>query len=236
LRLRVVLVEPEHDGNVGSIARLMENFGLEELWLVNPKTPLGDEARAYACHAKELLTKAIRVELLEEAIAGVSLVVGTTAILPKRTANILRTAVTPEGFCRIVRPIAGIVALLLGRESRGLSNEELQKCDLIVSIPASHEYRTLNIASAAAILFYELWKAKDSYHGMYIKEADGETKKRLVEMFDELCSKALVPQYKRRLAVRAFLNILSRGTISAREATLMLGVYRQALQRLEGEF
>ena len=213
----------------------MENFGIQDLWLVNPKTPLGDEARAYACHARELLEKASRVEFLDEAIKGVSLVAGTTAILPSRSANILRTAVTPEEFCRIVKPIAGTVALLLGRESRGLSNEELRKCDLIISIPAS-EYRTLNIASAAAILFYELWRARDSYQGTYIKEAEETTRKRLVELFDELCSKALVPPYKRRLAARAFLNVLSRGTVSAREATLMLGVYRQALQRLEGEF
>jgi len=236
LRLRVVLVEPEHDGNVGSIARLMENFGLQDLWLVNPTSPLGDEARAYACHARELLEKASMVELLDEAVKGVSLVAGTTAILPKRSANILRTAVTPEVFSRIVGPLTGTVALLLGRESRGLSNEELQKCDLIVSIPATVEYRTLNIASAAAILFYELWRARDSYQGTYIKEAEETMKRRLVEMFDELCSKALVPPYKRRLAVRAFRNILSRGTVSAREATLMLGAYRQALQRLEGEF
>jgi TrmH family RNA methyltransferase len=214
----------------------MENFGIQDLWLVNPRTPLGDEARAYACHAWELLEKANRVELLDEAIKGASLIAGTTAILPKRSANILRTAVTPEEFCRITKPIAGTVALLLGRESRGLSNEELQRCDLIVSIPASAEYRTLNIASAAAILFYELWKVGDSYHGTYIREAEENMKRRLVEMFDELCSKALVPPYKRRLATRAFLNVMSRGTVSAREATLMLGAYRQALQRLEGEF
>jgi len=214
----------------------MENFDLQDLWLVNPKTPLGDEARAYACHARELLEKASRVELLDEALKDVSLVAGTTAILPKRSANILRTTVTPEEFCRIVKPITGAVALLLGRESRGLSNEELQKCDLVVSVPTSAEYRTLNIASAAAILFYELWKARDSYRGTYIKEAEETMRRRLVEMFDELCSKALVPPYKRRLAVRAFLNVLSRGTVSAREATLMLGAYRQALQRLKGEF
>jgi len=214
----------------------MENFDIQDLWLVNRQAPLGDEAKAYACHAKELLEKAKNIQHLDEAIEGVSLVVGTTAILPKRSANVLRTAVTPEEFSRIVKPVAGTVALLLGRESRGLSNEELQKCDLVVSIPANHEYRTLNIASAAAILFYELWKTRESYRGTYIREAEEDVKEHLVGMFEELCSKALIPPYKHRLTVRAFRNVLARGMISTREATLMLGVYRQALQRLEGEF
>ena len=124
----------------------------------------------------------------------------------------------------------------MGRESRGLSNEELQRCDLVVSIPASSKYRTLNVASASAVLFYELWKTRDSYRGTYIREADEITKKHLIEMFDELCSESLVAPYKRRLMVRALKNVLSRGTISAREATLMLGAYRQAIQRLKGEF
>lgn len=142
----------------------------------------------------------------------------------------------PEEFSRIAKPVAGTVALVLGRESRGLENEELQRCDLIISIPACRTYRTLNIASAAAILFYELWKARDSYRGTYVKEAKEETRKRLVELFDELCAKALVSPYKRGLTVRAFLNVVSRGMISAREATLMLGTYRQAIQRLEGKY
>ena len=236
MHLRVVLVEPEHDGNVGSIARLMKNFDFDELWIVNPQTPLGDEAVAFASHAKNLIEAVTKVEFLDEALKDVSLAVGTTSILPKRAANVLRTAVTPEEFTRIVGPIKGTVALLLGRESKGLSNFELEKCDLVVSIPTAYRYRALNVASAAGIVFYELWKSQHGFRRIYIEEADRESRRRLVEMFDRLCGEVLVAPYKRRLAVRAFLNVLSRAPASSRETSLLLGVVRQTIQRLEGEF
>jgi len=236
MHLRVVLVEPEHDGNVGSVARLMKNFDFDELWVVNPQTPLGDEAAAFASHAKNLVQSAVRVDVLDEALKDVSLAAGTTSILPKRTANVLRTAVTPEEFTRIVGPIKGTVALLLGRESKGLTNLELEECDLVVSIPTAYHYRALNVASAAGIVLYELWKSQHGSRRLYIEEADRASRRRLVEMFDSLCEEALILPYKRRLAVRAFLNVLSRAPASSRETSLLLGVVRQSIQRLKGEF
>ena len=236
MHLRVVLVEPEHDGNIGGVARLMENFGIQDLYIVNPAAPVDDEAKAYACHARQLLENAKTVARLDEALEDVSLIAGTTALLPKRSANVLRTAITPEEFSRIALPLTGNVALLLGRESRGLSNAELDRCDLVISIPASRMYRTLNVASAAAILFYVLWRAGEGSQRRKIREADEAIKSRLAEVFDQLCDKSLVIPYKRRLADRAFRSLLSRATVSAREATLILGALRQAVQRIQGVF
>jgi TrmH family RNA methyltransferase len=236
MHLRVVLIEPEHDGNIGGVARLMENFGIQDLYIVNPAAPVDDEAKAYACHARQLLENAKTVARLDEALEDVSLIAGTTALLPKRSANVLRTAITPEEFSRIALPLTGNVALLLGRESRGLSNAELDRCDLVISIPASRIYRTLNVASAAAILFYVLWRAGEGSQHRQIREADEAIKSRLAEVFDQLCDKSLVIPYKRRLADRAFRSLLSRATVSAREATLILGALRQAVQRIQGVF
>jgi tRNA/rRNA methyltransferase len=236
MHLRVVLVEPEHDGNIGGVARLMENFGIQDLYIVNPAAPVDDEAKAYACHARQLLENAKTVARLDEALEDVSLIAGTTALLPKRSANVLRTAITPEEFSRIALPLTGNVALLLGRESRGLSNAELDRCDLVISIPASRIYRTLNVASAAAILFYVLWRVGEGSQHRQIREADEAIKSRLAEVFDQLCDKSLVIPYKRRLADRAFRSLLSRATVSAREATLILGALRQAVQRIQGVF
>ncbi|MEM2094004.1 MAG: RNA methyltransferase [Candidatus Bathyarchaeia archaeon] len=236
MRIRVILVEPEHEGNIGSIARLMKNFDLNELWIVNQKTPIAGEAVALASHAKDVLDSAIRVDTLNKALKDVSLVAGTTSITPKRTANILRTAITPEEFARIVSQAKGKVAILLGRESLGLSNLELDACDLVVSIPTSQHYRALNVASAAGILFYELWKNQHGFRRIHVEECSRETRLRLVELFERLCEEALIVSYKRKLAVRAFLNILSRAPTSTREASLLMGVFRQTLQRLEGEF
>jgi TrmH family RNA methyltransferase len=236
MRLRIVLVEPEHDGNVGSITRIMKNFDFNDLWLVNPKAPIGDEAKAYASHAVDILSAASTVSTLDEAIEGASIVAGTTSIKPKRSANVLRTAITPEEFSRISSSSVGIAALIFGRESRGLSNAELDKCDLVVTIPASNRYRALNVASAAAIILYELWKSKHGYSRIYFQEADRASRLRLVKIFDSMCDRALLPTYKRRLAARAFLNILSRAPASDREISLLLGALRQSLQRMSGEF
>ncbi len=236
MHLRVVLVEPEHDGNVGSIARLMMNFNFDDLWVVNSQTPVGKEAMAFASHAKGLLATHTRSSNLDEALKDISLAAGTTSILPKRSANVLRTAVTPEEFARIVEPVKGTVALLLGRESRGLSNGELEKCDLVVSIPTSYRYRALNVASAAAVLFYELWKHQHDFRRNYTEEASRESRRRLVEMFGRLCEEVRISPYKQGLAVRAFLNVLSRAPATSRETSLLIGVIRQTMQKLKGEF
>lgn len=77
--IRIVLVEPSHSGNVGSTARAMLNMGLTNLWLVNPKKGIDDEALALSCHATEVVNNATIVANLEEALEGVDYVVGTSA-------------------------------------------------------------------------------------------------------------------------------------------------------------
>jgi TrmH family RNA methyltransferase len=232
LDIRVILVEPEHEGNIGAIARLMMNFGLGELFIVHPKVQLGDETRAYASHAQEIITEAVIVNDLKTALAGVSYSIGTTAISAKRSGNLLRTTITPEEVAKILALIKGKVALLFGRESKGLSNKELTTCDIIVTIPSNPHYKTLNIAAASALIFYELWKSKNKYQRGYIEEANLETRKRLIDLFDTLLERNVLPSYKKRLTRTAFKNIIARAYISKREATLIIGALRQTLEKI----
>lgn len=227
-------MEPEHEGNVGSIARLMKNFGLSELWLVNPKVRIGEEARAFASHARNILENAVTVESLDEAFSDVGCVVGTTSILAKHSSNIMRTAITPQEFADTVWAVKGRVALLFGRESTGLSNKELAKCDLVVTIQSSPEYKTLNVALASAIIFYELWKARLTSRRGYVEEASREYRERLLMLFSQMCQRANLPAHKERLAREAFKNVISRAFISKREATLLMGVFREFLERTLG--
>jgi len=229
--IRIVLVEPEREGNVGSIARLMKNFGLRELWLVNPKAEIGGEARAFASHAQTILAEAHFVEGLDEALNGVNYVVGTTSISAKRSSNLMRTSVTPQEFAETVEVVTGKTALLLGRESTGLSNSELAKCDVVVTIPTSPAYRTLNVASASAIIFYELWKTRMVNRRGYVEEASSEYRERLLMLFDQLCQRSSLPVHKERLVGEAFRNVIGRAFISKREATLIIGTLREFLQR-----
>ena len=231
LKVRVVLVEPEHEGNVGSIARLMKNFDLSKLWLVNPKVEIGNGAYSLAVHAGEVLEEASIVEDLDDALVGVQWVVGTTSIVAKKPGNLRRTAITLEELAEQMMNRKEKIALLFGREGSGLSNQELDRCDVVVSIPSSSTYRALNVASAAAVVFYELRKAEGNRRGRgYLDEADAEMREMILRLFDALAVKGGTPNHKRRLANKAFKNIVSRAFISKREAALIVGVLRRAVK------
>lgn len=231
LKVRVVLVEPEHEGNVGSIARLMKNFDLSKLWLVKPKVEIGNGAYSLAVHAGKVLKEASIVEDLDDALVGAQWVVGTTSIVAKKPGNLRRTAITLEELAEQTMNRKEEFALLFGREGSGLSNRELDRCDVVVSIPSSSTYRALNVASAAAIVFYELWKAEGNRRGRgYLDEADAEMRERILRLFDALAVKGSTPNHKRRLADKAFKNIVSRAFISKREAALIVGVLRRAVK------
>ena len=225
-RFRVVLVQPEKDGNIGSIARSMRNFGLKDLCIVSPKTPVGDEAYRYATKGKEILRKARIVETLSDALRGIDLIVGTTAIAGTSSRNILRLVIDPSQLATRLAGTTHSVALLLGRESTGLSNRELQECDIIVSIPGSEEYNVLNVATAASIVFYELYKVRRVRSRSL--EPSPLSIDRLVSVFNQLADVADLPSHKKRLADRAFRNVLARSIISRREVSLIMGVLRKA--------
>ena len=230
--IRIVLVEPEYEGNIGSIARLMKNFELNELWLVKPKAKLREIARAYAMHAQEILANARIVDDLPQALKGVSYVVGTTAVSAKRPSNLKRTSITPVEFARIVADTSRRAALLFGSESAGLSNKILESCDLTVTIPASSKYRTLNVANAAAIVFYELFKSSRSAERTFMEEANKQDKDRITSFFKKLSEETRIPPYKQALVEKAFRNIIARTLISRREASLMGGILRKAADQI----
>ncbi|MFH0748333.1 MAG: TrmH family RNA methyltransferase [Candidatus Bathyarchaeota archaeon] len=138
---------------------------------------------------------------------------------------------TPEEFASTVSGFKGQVALLFGRESTGLSNRELMKCDIIVTIPSSPEYKTLNVALASAIIFYELWKKRLTNRRGYSEEANREYRVRLLMVFSQMCKTINFPSHKERLATEALKNIISRAFISKRETTLLIGAFREILER-----
>lgn len=156
--VRVVLVETSHPGNIGAAARAMKNMGLTRLALVKPLRFPDEAARRRAAGAEDLLDAAQVVASLDEAIHDCQLVIGTSA----RDRRLTWPMLTPEACARqaLAEAEAGAqVALLFGRESRGLKNEELQRCQFHVNIPTSQRYASLNLAMAVQLLAYELLKA-----------------------------------------------------------------------------
>ena len=152
--IRVVLVHTSNPGNIGAAARAMKNMGLSQLYLVAPHRYPADEATWRAANAADLLARAVVVETFDEAVAGCALVVGTSA----RERSIPWPLLDARAACqRIYGEARGHgVALVFGREDRGLTNEELQKCQLHINIPTDAAYSSLNLAMAVQVVAYEL--------------------------------------------------------------------------------
>jgi tRNA/rRNA methyltransferase len=235
VRIRVVLVEPEHEGNIGSIARVMKNFDLKDLWLVKPKVTLGLESSLYAVNAQEVLSSSKIVSTLKDALAHIDFTVGTTGKAGWSTRNVLRTPIDPKLLSKQIIAKQGRVALLFGRESKGLTNRELNLCDVLVTIPTSTTYRTLNVAAAAGIIFYELFVSTLKASSLRKTEARGLVLQRVEDYFEEICRELELTPHKEEITIRAFRNVLHRGYVSQREASLLIGAMRRASRKIKTE-
>ncbi len=152
--VRIVLVEPTHPGNIGATARAMKTMGLSSLHLVRPKSFPSAEATARAAGADDILFEAVIHDNFLSAIARCGWVIGTTA----RPRRLPAEEFSPEQCAaRILEKAAsGGVALVFGRESAGLSNQEIQRCHGMVTIPTAPDFTSLNIAAAVQVLCYEI--------------------------------------------------------------------------------
>lgn len=150
---RIVMVNTTHSGNIGAAARAMKNMGFEQLVLVDPIANIDDEAIQRSSRADDILRNAKIVATLEEAISDCGLVVGTSA----RSRHIPWPLMSPRECAETARTVAANapIALVFGRESRGLTNDELQLCHAHVHIPTDEEFSSLNVAQAIQVLCYE---------------------------------------------------------------------------------
>lgn len=157
-RVRIVLVETTHPGNIGAAARAMKNMGICQLVLVAPLRFPDDKATWRSASANDVVESARVVESLDQAIEGCHLVIGTSA----RDRRIPWPMLDPKACGEKVEAESrggAEVALVFGREAHGLMNEELQKCHFHVNIPTGKAYSSLNLAMAVQVLCYEVLQA-----------------------------------------------------------------------------
>ncbi|MEM3031270.1 MAG: RNA methyltransferase [Candidatus Micrarchaeia archaeon] len=225
---RIVLVQPTYEINLGHCARIMSNFGFEELVLVAPECdPIGFDAKKYAKHGLGVLERARVVDGFADAVRGCDLVVGTTGVL-RRSAGALRSPITPKLFAQRMRNFAGKVALVFGREGTGLTADEIKACDFMVSIPASRGYRVLNLSHALAILLYELHALKKP---RMIRKAERKEREALERMFGEMTG--LTGPWRGPEKIKlAFKRVLARALVTDKESAALIGVFRRAVERL----
>ncbi len=227
LAFQVVMVEPGFDDSVGSMARVMKNFGLEDLRLVNPIARIGRRARMRAGHAQDVLEAVQTFKSLEAALEDSDLSAGTTAQRSRALYRVRRRPVTPREFAANVAGTQGRIALVFGREGTGLKNGELELCDTTLTIPSSPAYPTLNITHAAATMFYELYVSAEDIHVDVLALKD--VKNAILGLANIAASRAGVKQLDRQLATRALKNIMGRSAIRAREASLLAGMFRKII-------
>jgi len=154
-RIRVVLVATSHAGNIGACARAMKTMGLKRLVLVDPQSFPDPEATARAVGAEDILEQALVADSLDAALADCQYVIGTSA---RSRRSIPWPLMSPdEAGKQAVKLAAGSeVALLFGRERTGLTNDELERCQVLVNIPTDPGFSSLNLAAAVQVLAYEL--------------------------------------------------------------------------------
>jgi tRNA (cytidine32/uridine32-2'-O)-methyltransferase len=159
-QVRIVLIEPSHPGNIGSVARAMKNMALSELVLVRPRSFPHAEANALAAGADDILAGARIVDTVAQALADCGYIAGTTS----RPRSYYWEFTTPRDVAgRIAElPEENRAALLFGSERYGLATEDLQFCNVLVRIPANPEYCSLNLAMSVQLLAYELFMAREN--------------------------------------------------------------------------
>jgi len=225
--IRVVLVEPIYDFNVGMTARSMKNFGFKELYIVL-KRRLGIDAIRFAAHASDIVENAVFVSDLEDAVKDVDYIVGTTGVTGT-DYNIPRIAVPIWELRRALR-LKGKIAILFGREDTGLRNVELEMCDVVATIPASSEYPVLNLSHAVAVTLYEL--SKGIHRGFKYRAATSMERRLILNFIEEALRLAGVRGYKLDNSLFVIRRILGRSFISGREAYTLMGCFRRIRNKL----
>lgn len=164
--IRIVLVATSHPGNIGGVARAMKNMAIKDLYLVAPMAKLPSvKAVARAAGAVDILDNLHIVDTLEEALADCHVVFGASARLRAIPWPLIDTRECAKIAVETIQE--NKIAVVFGRENSGLTNDELERCNYLVHIPANQEYTSLNIAQAVQVICYELFMA--------IRESTGET-------------------------------------------------------------
>ncbi|HSB55005.1 MAG TPA: TrmJ/YjtD family RNA methyltransferase [Gemmatimonadales bacterium] len=222
----LVLVAPQDIVNIGSAVRIAKNFGLTRLRLVAPEIFDPWRIEGIAHNTGDLIERITIHDTLEQALADCVWSVALTA--RERTAK--RTVYRPGAAAAelVARAETGPVALVAGREDKGLSNDELDRCHALVTIPTNPEYRSLNLAQAVAIMCYETMLARGGERRPIKpprKPAEPASSELLERLFDDW-RRALwsIEFFKTRQAdhvMRSWREIIFRADLDAREASLV---------------
>ncbi len=239
-KLSIAIIEPEFGLNIGYVARVMSNFGLTKLIIVSSKKLEEGELRAaklFASHAKHLLDNVRYVPDLARLRRQFKLLVGSTAIEGTRRANLTRKTLDVETCAARLAPRVisdpKNVCLVFGRDTTGMTNEELKLCDYNMTIRASRAYNTLNISHALAIVLFvfsrrQLGAGKE----LKVEPTSRLARERAIILFGQLASVSGFQRFKSRMLKETLGRMLDRADPSIRETYLLMGLASKATGKI----
>jgi tRNA/rRNA methyltransferase len=226
--LAIVLVEPQHPGNVGMVCRAMKNMGLTHLRVVKGCRIDHPDAVKFAVSAKDLIGTAERFETLADALADTEISIATTRRRGKYRQEVLTVAEAAERLL----PLLGThrAALVFGREDSGLTTEEVSLCRWNATIPTGDEYGSLNLAQAVLVFCYEIFSRSGTFtvdEEVRNQATSGELETCFRQM-EEVCLKIgfLNPQNPDHI-MRSLRRIFFRAEMDSREVSIIRGMLTQ---------
>ena len=236
--IKVVLVGTTHPGNIGAAARAIKTMGLSKLDLVCPKEFPSNEATYRSKAAKDILEKASIHETLFESVKGCEMVIGTSA----RNRKVPWPVLNPKNASKKINAAVknnSKVAIVFGREDRGLTNEELGLCNLHIHIPTNEDYSSLNLAQAVQIVTYEIRmnflesESLKNDQEWDVELASAEQTERLIEHMDELMKEVEFYDVEnpRKLLMRV-RRFFKRSGIDVMETNIFRGLFSTIQKKL----
>ena len=233
--LCIVLVAPEHDGNIGAVARGMMNFGITDLRIVGRTTDWSEETRKRAKNAQYVLKKARGFETLQDATYDCSLVVGTSGKREHGDKTAMRHFLLPDELPDRLSGVEGKSALVFGPEGKGLVNDQLRLCDLLVTIPTWEGYPILNLSHAVTVLCYSWFTGVSDYSvpGTDGRILDAELRRILREEVTRLVQLIPTKNHKRQGMDETLVRVIMRGLPKDDEIHRILGILSAATDSFE---
>jgi len=209
----------------------MMNFNFDKLYLVNP-CELDDECYARSMHAHKILDEAKLFSTFKEAVKKIDYLVATSSIEYKKDKKHLRNPVLIEDFAKKIFELDGKVGLIFGREDYGLYNEEIAACDIMLRIPTSVSYLSLNLSHAVSLILYSIYIKREFTPKE--KRLIGKIEKRkLYDFFSNLLEEISYPKHKKENTEIMFKRIMGRAMLSKWEYHTLMGVFSKTLEKIQ---
>jgi len=211
----------------------MANFDFKNLYLVNP-CELNDECYSRAMHAYEILDNSKVFKTFEESIKNMNYLIATSSIESTNDKRHLRNAIMLEDIGSKIFDINGKVGLVFGREDYGLFNKEIALCDVMLRIPTSSSYLSLNLSHSVGIVLYSLYIKQKNEPREKITIGNIE-KEKLYDYFSELLKEINYPEHKKENTEIMFKRIMGRAMPSKWEYHTLMGVFSKSVEKIKNK-